>query len=451
MRASTLLLSSCITAWLAVVGCAAPPAPPTSSAVVFEGARLIADATVPPIESSSVVIDDGRIIQVGERGRVTPPAGARHIDLTGKTVIPALVDAHSHLGYTDVKRMTTAAANFTRENLIDHLQRYAYYGLAATLSMGVDRGELPFEMRANPVPGAALFRTAGRGIALPNAGPGADYRRDAPYGVSTETEARAAVRELAAKQVDVVKIWVDDRDGTVPRLPATLYRAIIDEAHTHKLRVVAHIFDLADAKELLRSGIDGFAHGVRDRDIDDEFLALMKAHPAVWVIPNLPDRDSGDDFAWLSDTVPPQEIQRLRNAVAQRTPLAAKQARELYEVQARNLARLNAAGVMIGYGTDAGVSVGWNALTELTDMVAAGMTPAQVLAAATKTSAAILRIDGLGTLRPGKSADFVVLDANPLDDIGNTRRISRVYLRGQEIDRAALTAKWTTAKPTASE
>ena len=451
MRAQIVVVSSCITGWLAVAGCAAPPAPATSSTVVFDGARLIADATAPPTESSSFVVDGGRITQVGEKGRVTAPEGARHVDLTGKTVIPALVDAHSHLGYTDVKRMTTAAANFTRENLIDHLQRYAYYGIAATLSMGVDRGELPFEIRANPVPGAALFRTAGRGIALPNAGPGADYRRDAPYGVSTEAAARAAVNELAARPVDVVKIWVDDRDGTVPKLPPALYRVIIDEAHKHNLRVVAHIFDLADAKELLRSGIDGFAHGVRDRDVDDEFLTLIKAHPNVWVIPNLPDRDSGDDFGWLSDTVPPQEIQRLRDAVAQRTPAAAKQARELYEVQARNLARLNAAGVMIGYGTDAGVSVGWNALTELTDMVAAGMTPAQVLSAATKTSAAILRIDGLGVLAPGKSADFVVLDANPLDDIGNTRRISRVYLRGQEVDRAALKAKWTAPAPSAAE
>lgn len=442
MRAQILIMSSCIAGWLA--GCAAPPAPASSSAVVFEGARLIADATAAPIESSVFVIDAGRITQVGEKGRLTTPDGARRVDLTGTTVIPALVDAHSHLGYTDVKRMTTAAANFTRENLIDHLQRYAYYGIAATLSMGVDRGELPFEIRANPVPGAALFRTAGRGIALPNAGPGADYRRDAAYGVSTEAEARAAVRELAAKRVDVVKIWVDDRDGTVPKLPPALYRAIIDEAHAHSLRVVAHIFDLADAKELLRSGIDGFAHGVRDRDIDDEFLTLIKAHPHVWVIPNLPDRDSGDDFGWLSDTVPGQEIQRLRDAAAQRTPAAAKQARDLYAVQARNLARLNAAGVMIGYGTDAGVSVGWNALTELTDMVAAGMTPAQVLTAATKTSAAILGIDGLGVLAPGKSADFVVLNANPLDDISNTRRISRVYLRGQEVDRAALEARWTT-------
>jgi imidazolonepropionase-like amidohydrolase len=442
-----------------LAGCSAPASPPAAEAqaqagveaVLFEGARLIADATQPPIESSAFVMTGDRITAVGEKGKVEAPAGARRVDLTGKTVIPALVDAHSHPGYTDVKRMTTEAANFTRDNLVDHMRRYAYYGIAATLSMGVDRGEAPFELRAQPAPGAALYRTAGRGIALPNAGPGAEYRRDAPYGVATEAEARAAVRELAARPVDIVKIWVDDRNGTVPKLPPPMYRAIIDEAHKNGLRVTAHIFDLADAKELLRAGIDGFAHGVRDRDVDDEFLALMKSRPEVWVIPNLPERDTGDDYAWLSDTVPAAEIERLRKVAASRTPAAARQARELYEVQARNLSRLAAAGVPIAYGTDAGISIGWNALTELSDMVAAGMTPAQVLTAATRTSASVLKLDQLGTLAAGKSADFVVLDANPLDDIANTRRISRVYLRGQEIDRAALKAQWTTSATTSSE
>jgi imidazolonepropionase-like amidohydrolase len=441
MRSLVVLVSS-----LGMAACSSPPlsAPTAATAIVFEGARLIADAAQPPIESSAFVVSGDTIIAVGERGRVEVPANARRVDLTGKTVMPALVDAHSHLGYTDVKRMTTAAANFTRDNLVDHLRRYAYYGIAATLSMGVDRGELPYEIRAAPVTGAALFRTAGGGLALPNAGPGAEYRRDAAIGVSTEDEARAAVRGLAAKRVDIVKIWVDDRDDTVPKLPPPMYRAIIDEAHKNGLRVTAHIFDLADAKELVRAGIDGFAHGVRDTDIDDEFLALMKAHPSVWVIPNLPERDSGDDYAWLADTVPQPEIDRLRTAAATRTPAAARRARALYEVQARNLKRLSDAGTIIGYGTDAGVSVGWNALTELSDMAAAGMTPAQVLTAATKVSAAILKLDRLGTLAAGKSADFVVLDANPLDSVDNARRISRVYLRGQEVDRAALKTAWTT-------
>src|SRR5688572_14790494 len=133
----------------------------------------------------------------------------------------------------------------------------------------------------------------------------------------------------------------------------------------------------------------------------------------------------------------------MRAAAANMKPDAAQRARALYEVQARNLAKLNAAGARIGFGTDAGVSVGWNAHTELADMVAAGMTPAQVIVAATRTSADILRLDQLGTIAEGKSADFIALDANPLDDITNTRRISRVYLSGQEVDRAALRKEWT--------
>jgi imidazolonepropionase-like amidohydrolase len=357
--------------------------------------------------------------------------------------MPAIVDLHSHLGYTDVMAMTTGAENFTRQNLEDHLRRYAYFGIAATLSMGVDRGDLPFELRAEPFSGAALFRTAGRGMALPNAGPGAEYRRDAAYGVTTEADARDAVRELAEQKVDVVKIWVDDRDGTVQKLPPAMYRAIIEEAHARGLRVVAHIFDLADAKALVRAGIDGFAHGVRDMDVDDEFVQLMRERPEVFVIPNLPDRGVAEDLSWLGETVPAEEIRRMNDAAAAMSPDAASRARALFEIQARNLKKLDAAGVKIGFGTDAGISVGWNAHTELADMVAAGMTPAEVIVAATRTSAEILHLDRLGTIAPGKSADFIVLDADPLENISNSRRISSVYLRGQEVDRAALRKAWT--------
>ena len=248
----------------------------------------------------------------GARGTVKAPPGATVIDLRGKTVMPALVDAHSHLGYTDVRTGQTTAASYTRDNLLDHLRRYAYYGIAATASLGLDRGELPYELRAMPTPGAALFLTAGRGIAMPNAGPNAAYWRDAAYGVTTEAEARAAVRELAAKKVDIVKIWVDDRNKTVTPLPPSLYRPIIEEAHTRGLRVVAHVYYLADAKELLRAGIDGFAHGIRDLEVDEEIMGLFKQRPQVFVIPNLPDTPpSQADLAWLSETLPPQAIEEL--------------------------------------------------------------------------------------------------------------------------------------------
>jgi imidazolonepropionase-like amidohydrolase len=412
---------------------------PASSVVLFEGARLIT-SNGSPIEDSAFLVDGGRFTSVGARGTVRAPQGATVVDLRTKTVMPALIDAHSHLGYTDVRQATTAAANYTRANLIDHLQRYAYYGIAATWSLGLDRGELPYELRATPSPGAALFLTAGRGIAMPNAGPNADYWKDAAYGVTTEAEARSAVRDLAAKKVDVIKIWVDDRNKTVTPLPPSLYRPIIDEAHARGLRVVAHVYYLADAKELLRSGIDGFAHGIRDLEVDDEIMGLFKQRPQVFVIPNLPDTPpSAADLAWLSETLPAAQIEAMRRAA-----VTAPARPRLFEVQARSLVKLSTAGVRIGLGTDAGIGApyGWSAHAELADMVAAGMTPAQVLNAATRTSADIMRLDRLGTIAQGKSADFIVLDANPLDDIMNTRRISRVYLRGVQVDRARLASTW---------
>jgi len=409
--------------------------------LVFEGARLLTGEGRPPIEDSALVVNDGRITAAGPRATIKAPAGATVIDVRGKTIMPALVDAHSHLGYTDVRTGITSSASYTRDNLLDQLRRYAYYGIAATLSLGLDRGDLPYQLRASPTPGAALFLTAGRGIAMPNAGPNADYWKDAAYGVTTEAEARAAVRELAGKKVDIVKIWVDDRNKSVTPLPPSLYRPIIAEAHSRGLRVVAHVFYLADAKELLRAGIDGFAHGIRDLDVDDEIMTLFKQRPQVFVIPNLPDTPpSIADLAWLSETLPSRAIEELK-----KTAVASPARPRLFEVQARSLAKLAAAGVRIAFGTDAGVGApyGFSAHTELADMVAAGMTPADVIVAATRTSAEVMRLNQLGTIAAGKSADFIVLDANPLDDIKNTRKIAQVYLRGAKVDRAALTAGWT--------
>jgi imidazolonepropionase-like amidohydrolase len=438
----TRLACALILAGIALLPIEAQTPSSPSGTVLFEGLRLIAGDGRPAIENAAFLVEGARLTQVGTRGSVRKPDGATVVDLKGSTVMPAIVDAHSHLGYTNARTGDTSSVHYTRDNLLDHLRRYAYFGIAATLSMGLDRGELPYELRAMPVDGMALFRTAGRGIAMPNAGPNALYWRDAPYGITTESEGRQAVRELAAKKVDVVKIWVDDRNKTVTPLPPSLYRPIIEEAHKLGLRVIAHVYYLADAKELLRAGIDGFAHGIRDLEVDDEIMGLFKARPQVFVIPNLPDTPPfGNDLVWLSETLPPSQIAALKRVAA--TSLGGRP--RLFDVQARSLKKLTAAGVRIAFGTDAGIGApyGWSGHAEMADMVTAGMTPMQVIVAATRTSAEVLKLDQLGTLAAGKSADFIVLNANPLDNITNTRRISQVYLRGRAIDRKALSREWS--------
>ena len=426
-------------------GCAAEQEPPPRDATWFEGATLIDGNGGAPVERSAFLVEDDMVTWVGAEGEREAPEGAARVDLTGKTVIPALIDAHQHIGLTNVKGGTHSKDNYTRANLIEHLERSAYHGVAATMSLGLEFDEaLAFELRNTAFLNAARFLTSGRGIAAtPMAGPQQDYRLGIPRGAETEAEGRAAVEELHGHGVDIVKIWVDDRGGTVPKLAPEVYRAIIDEAHARGMRVTSHLggtTGLADARDLLRAGVDGFAHTVRDRDIDEEYMALVREYPDVWTIPNLPGSPvTLDDLPWLSETLPPFEVENLR---AQAERLEAEGPGESFELQCRNLARNREAGMIIGMGTDSGVSVAWTTHTELRDMAGCGLTPMEVIEAATRVNAELLGLDDLGTVEAGKRASFVVLDANPLDDIANTRRIDSVYLRGVPVDRAALLSKF---------
>ena len=341
------------------IACSPEGGPPESagSAMWFEGARLIVGDGGAPIESSAFLVEEGTFTWVGRQGEMAPPDGAVRVDLRGKTVIPALIDAHQHIGLTNISDGTNSKDNYTRENLIEHLERSAYHGVAATMSLGLEADEaLAFQLRDETISDAALFLTSGRGIAgTPMAGPTQAYRLGIPRGALTEAEGRGAVQELRANNVALVKIWVDDRGGTVPKVEPNVYRAIIDEAHAHGMRVVAHLgrtSALEDAKDLLRAGIDGFAHTIRDRDIDEEYMALVRHYPEVWTIPNLPGSPvTMADLPWLAETLPPFEIENLREQIERVGPQGPT---SLFQLQCRNLARNHEAGMLIGMGTDLG-------------------------------------------------------------------------------------------------
>ena len=381
---------------------------PGGGVTAFEGARIITGNEAGPIENGTLVVQGTRILQVGKAAEVQVPAGAARVNVAGKTIMPTVVDTHTHL-------------STTRDALIKDLKRRAYYGVSAALSMGTDGFGL-LDMRQENIPSAARYFSAGLGITRFEPGP-------PKFQINSEAEGRKAVQENAAHRVNIIKIWVDDRDGKVDKVTPLQYAAVIDEAHNRGLRVTAHIFNMEDAKGLIRAGLDAFAHSVRDRDVDDETVALFRSHPNLTLNPNLPDRGVKVDNSWLKASLSTDEYANLERNNTDRP-----RQQEAYGIQARNLNRLSRAGVRIVLGTDGNRP--WSPHEEMADMVTAGMTPMQVIVASTRNAAGFLRMTDAGTLDPGMLADFIVLDANPVDDITNTRKVSSVYLNGAQVNRS---------------
>jgi len=411
MRRVSMFTIAAATAAAVVAGMSVPTTGQAQGNVTaFEGARIIVGDGSPAIEKGTIVVTGQNITAVGANVQV--PAGAQRVNLAGKTVMPMIIDTHIH------------APDDVAENVRD-MKRRAYWGVSAAMSMGTETKDTSLKQRSQDVPGQAKILSAGRGITGIEKG-----REQAAYWVGTVAEARKVVQENAAKRPDIIKIWVDDRDGTVPKLTPELYGAIIDEAHKANVRVTAHIFNLDDGKGLLKANVDAFAHSVRDKDVDQEFLTMMKQRPNVTVNPNLPGRGVMTDISWLQGKLPADEFANVQKGNVDN----AKQA-QAFGIQSRNLKKLSDQGTRIVLGTDGNQPYAPH--QEMESMAVSGMTPMQVIVASTSRAAEFMRLNNQGAIQVGKSADLLVLDANPLDNITNTRRINAVYHKGQMVNRGA--------------
>ena len=435
----------------------------------FENGRAVGpDGSV--IENVAMIVEGGIIRNIGPAEEVPHPAGADRFDLSNHTVFPFMHNMHGHIGLTIGSNFDSA--NYSRETVVDDLDRYLYWGVASVAVLGTDIGDLAFEIRAGQLAGelggARLF-TAGLGITSQGGWPSTlDGLEEVPTQVNSEDAARQAVRDLAAKEVDFVKIWLDDarqvtgqiyRGGrltdqvsTIPKLRPEYYTAIIDEAHQNNIRVVAHVLYLADAKRLVDAGVDGLVHSIRDRNVDDALIQAMLEND-VFYVPTLTAHEAAfvyaDEPEWLGErtireTVSGSTVGRISSpgfVGRAKQDLNLNTRRRQFDTAMGNLKTLTDAGVTIGFGTDSGALnrfAGYFEHRELELMVNAGLTPEQAIVAATVTAAEILGYEESGGLVAGKRADFILVPGNPLENIAESRNIAEVYFFGRRVERSAM-------------
>jgi imidazolonepropionase-like amidohydrolase len=416
----------------------------------LRGARIIDGSGGAPLDNATIVIRDGRIVAIGPSGNTAVPSGAEIVDYSGKTIIPGLISAHSHVGI--FVGLTASAENYNRNSILQQLKQLESYGVTTVMSLGLNGPlfyELRAELHAGRVPGADLFG-ADRGVGVVGGQPAAavvpvaDNQVSRPDGAEG---ARLAIREMAARKTDMVKIWLDDAGRSLPaKVTPEVYSAVIDEAHKNGLRVAAHIYDLDDAKAIVGAGVDIIAHGVRDKPVDPEFIEMMKARSVWYVATIVLDYTNfvfAEQPAWMREpffqrALHPAVRARLDDPTyRERTlglPATAKN-RAAVATNKQNLKALHDAGVQIALGSDSGVGLripGVAEHLELALMVEAGLTPMQAITIATSKTAAALKLDDRGILAAGKLADLVVLDADPSSQIANTTKIHAVWHRGKK-------------------
>jgi imidazolonepropionase-like amidohydrolase len=442
--------------WLQFVCCAFAGIQLAGASTVLTGARILDGSGGTPLENGALVFEGDRILSIGPADTILRPAGAEVIEVKGKTIIPALISAHSHLGLCK-GILGPKSENYTRENVQHQLEQYERYGVLAVMSLGVNKDLLYTwrdEQRAGKLDGADIF-TADRGIGVQRGAPPFPLLEDQVYRPTSVEQARAEVRESALRHPDMIKMWVDDLYGTAPKMNPDIYQAVIeqahaiaDEAHKNKLKVAAHIFALDDAKMLVKAGIDVIAHSVRDQQVDAEFIAAMKTNGTVY-IPTLDLDESqfiyAEQPAWMQE---PFFIRAVDPALLERwkSPLYAKEMqanpntpknKAAAKMGQHNVKILFDAGVQIAFGTDSGALPtriqGFAEHRELQLLVQAGLSPMDAIVCATKKAAELIGAVDCGTLEVGKKANFLVLNGNPLDDIRNTTQMEMIYHDGKRV------------------
>ena len=420
-------LPSALVVTLMLIACGTEP-PVDDGSVAYVGALLIDGTGSTPVTGGTLVVRDGRIVAAGPESDVTVPGGARVVDLSGRTVMPGIVNAHGHVGGT----LGLEGGHYSEENVLRQLSLYAAYGVTTVVSLGGD-GEA--------------------GVTVRDAQDRADLRRARIYVAgeivtgTTPEEALEVTNRNLQLGTDFIKFRIDDNLGTTDKMAPAVYEAVIARAHEEGVPVAVHVFYREDARAALAAGADFIAHSVRDQEIDDELLSAL-AESGVCYSPTLlrevstfvygsePDFFEDPFFQRHAD---PAVVDALRDPERQRSVRddPASQAYELaLGVAAANLFRVADAGIPIAFGTDTGPPgrfQGYFEHLELERMVAAGMDPMAVLIAATGGAAACMGLAEVGTLEAGKWADFLVLSANPLDDITATRTLEAAFVAGNRV------------------
>jgi len=427
-----------------------------SATLVVRGATLIDGTGRRPIENTSIVIRDDVIVGIETESKRDWPEGVQVIDARGKFVIPGLWDSHIHIGGS--AGGLVSPEEFSPQQMELNWRAYLYNGVTAIFDAGGAKDSM-LEWRKSEREGSLLgprVFAAGPGFTAPGGHPagtiyaGMDWLvEQATRQVDDPDSARQKVREVVADGVDAIKTLYDDVGGMVPKLSLDVLRAITDEAHEQGKRVFVHVQNARDAIDALNAGADGIEHMVRaDESGWDEALEIAARKGAFWTatLAVMEALERMGDMAYFQDYETEGSVsQVVLESIRQVWQDAGTDWLKRLEPCLESLGRARELGVKVVLGTDAGNPAVFHGLSvhrELELMVKAGYSPMEAIIAATGNAAEKLGLEAkLGTLEEGKAADLLVLSADPLADIRNTRKIEVLIKRGTVYRREDLAIK----------